>query len=1098
MASLSPLSTLVHPKYLLRVAIRSPVPISSIFLQPFTSGSLSYTSGISQYPSVQQREATYLAHRNESSADSRKKRYRASGQGLGSQEEERTGRRGLKSAREQTNVFHLTLQRNAKPKTIWNWSSTDTMAVPRDARQNYHLQYVSTPTADTPGTMMVLHFDNKRYMFGRMAEGTQRACVQRGVSVKKVRNIFLTGTNTWKDNGGLIGFMITLADQQKQEIEDNGTGERPRLNIHGGPKLLHTIACARRFVFRTGVPLAIHESTGEPFTWPCEPSLVDENIRVWPIAIAGNLSTVNGQLDHSKATADQQTRQQIVSDMFDSEWRKDRLVETPFKEVKMPAMVWLRDSTTKEFRGKQCFNMDDAPEIKQDQTVLVRNPWPSSLIGELPEASNLPSGMSMSYIIRGHQQRGSFDSAKAKELGVPNGPIRKDLTMGESIMLQDGRVITPDMVLGESKEGRGIAFFDLPTMKHLENLQTLVKENPSMLENVALANWILGPGLGSSSHFDHMVRSQPNIQHVSSNPDVSANMLAFDSAAGSSVRLSEVSSILFPPPEYDNNHAYDRIATTEDYNNIEPMTDLPVAKLDNGSSPAQIGMKINIEPKYSIDKSEIPEAATLESIPKAVSEHYLSAKSALGLSPITTTSTLDEPEIITLGTGSALPSKYRNVSSTLLRMPGVQGNYLLDCGENTSGQLRRIYPFAQYQSLLLNLKAIWISHLHADHHLGTVSLLQERAEAFNALAPDADRTIYVISEQNKLDFLREYSSVEPSLVRSTGLTPIVAVPEIGTTLDGNPFTFPSHTPIAKLQTCRVSHCWGAQAISITFTSGFKVSYSGDCRPSNRFCRIGHDSDVLIHEATFDDGMEGDAIAKKHSTTSEALGVAMEMRAKNVLLTHFSQRYQKVPNLDNIKLPQKVKYEDEQSGEEEQGPIDAGEAITEHEASQDRQAELLMDHDFPTSTSTSDPAYGDPAASDRDKALLASVSASQAVRQASRERHKFQVANRMAICVAFDYMRVRVSQIKECKKLYPAIQAMFDEMEARSEERRRIERERMEEAMRVKREGKGPQKQNQQQKRAKQTQKENGTPKKGRPQMEEGTVEANGELTGPLD
>ena len=35
-----------------------------------------------------------------------------------------------------------------------------------------------------------------------------------------------------------------------------------------------------------------------------------------------------------------------------------------------------------------------------------------------------------------------------------------------------------------------------------------------------------------------------------------------------------------------------------------------------------------------------------------------------------------------------------------------------------------------------------------------------------------------------------------------------------------------------------------------------------------------------------------------------------MKAKNVILTHFSQRYQKIPVMGNVKLPQQVMFEDE--------------------------------------------------------------------------------------------------------------------------------------------------------------------------------------------
>ena len=95
-----------------------------------------------------------------------------------------------------------------------------------------------------------------------------------------------------------------------------------------------------------------------------------------------------------------------------------------------------------------------------------------------------------------------------------------------------------------------------------------------------------------------------------------------------------------------------------------------------------------------------------------------------------------DAEIVTLGTGSALPSKYRNVSSTLLRVPGC-GSYLLDCGENTLGQLKRVFGEAGVKEILRDLKLIWISHLHADHHLGTVSVVKAWRDEMYAQRPSS-------------------------------------------------------------------------------------------------------------------------------------------------------------------------------------------------------------------------------------------------------------------------------------------------------------------------------------------------------------------------
>jgi ribonuclease Z len=53
--------------------------------------------------------------------------------------------------------------------------------------------------------------------------------------------------------------------------------------------------------------------------------------------------------------------------------------------------------------------------------------------------------------------RQPFLVEKAEQLGVPNGPLRGNLVKGQAITLEDGRVITPEMVMGELRPGTRLA-----------------------------------------------------------------------------------------------------------------------------------------------------------------------------------------------------------------------------------------------------------------------------------------------------------------------------------------------------------------------------------------------------------------------------------------------------------------------------------------------------------------------------------------------------------------------------------------------------------------------------------------------------------------
>jgi ribonuclease Z len=71
-------------------------------------------------------------------------------------------------------------------------------------------------------------------------------------------------------------------------------------------------------------------------------------------------------------------------------------------------------------------------------------------------------------------------------------------------------------------------------------------------------------------------------------------------------------------------------------------------------------------------------------------------------------------------------------------------------------------------------------------------------------------------------------------------------------------------------------------------------YSGDTRPSRALQQCGSGATLLIHEATFEHELIQQALLKRHSTTTEALECGQAMGAYRTVLTHFSQRYPRLP------------------------------------------------------------------------------------------------------------------------------------------------------------------------------------------------------------
>lgn len=89
----------------------------------------------------------------------------------------------------------------------------------------------------------------------------------------------------------------------------------------------------------------------------------------------------------------------------------------------------------------------------------------------------------------------------------------------------------------------------------------------------------------------------------------------------------------------------------------------------------------------------------------------------------------------------------------------------------------------------------------------------------------------------------------------------------------------------------VLHCSQSHGIVFEHSSGLKIVYSGDCRPDDNLKKRGKNATIVIHESTLiEDGQTKEAIASKHTTMEEAVETALEMDAKYLILTHFSQRY----------------------------------------------------------------------------------------------------------------------------------------------------------------------------------------------------------------
>ncbi|KAI1632527.1 hypothetical protein F4809DRAFT_627229 [Biscogniauxia mediterranea] len=791
----------------------------------------------------------------------------------------------------------------------------ETAAKVFSTRMLNYVQIITTPTADSPGTCLLFHFDNRRYFFGNISEGTQRALNQRKISIGRVENVFTTGLIDWKSQGGLMGFILTLADMSTttKETKDLVNSERKkmgkkllreddsmvsRLCVHGGRNIAYVLATSRRFIFRKGFPLKPHEIHHDPRAVEqptSDPDWKDTNINVWYMPVNSSHQPLasprkRNHDEFSEASLGDEDGKQlldtVVTQMFNSDWDMDALVETTLHEAKLPAKLFVRDHQghLQVYTGP----MPGGDRVVPDIPVLIRKPWPGASVPSLPRTS--PSRQSMCYIVKDHDRRGKFKREVAEQFGIPRQEFGL-LTRGESVTNKDGVVVTPDMVLEKTVVGSGFAVVDLPDTTYIESLTSRPEwSNDKIMNGVKAIFWILGRDVVDDPRLRAFMQKMSDLGHVVCSPDTSPNMISLESAATQTFKLHCIDPDRWPLPIFSNELT---------------LSGKPVPSSDPLFEVGRTGKTIQFAPQYMHQDNKIIPFPDIEQLARPglmreVMEMAVQAKEKVSdpdflakIESIESDIPNRDAEVIALGTGSALPSKYRNVSGTLVRIPGY-GNYLFDCGENTLGQLRRIFG-SELPSVLRDLKAVWISHLHADHHLGTASVLRAWNEETSKSCPSSK--LLVCSHTHMIEWLREYADVEDygfgRLVTVSFETERARIvpPRIFTEEERQAYG------VERIDACFVNHCLGALATVFTFPSGLKIAYSGDCRPSNDFVQIGQGTTLLIHESTFEDEMIGDAIAKKHSTMGEAIGVGERMGARRILLTHFSQRYQKIPSFE---------------------------------------------------------------------------------------------------------------------------------------------------------------------------------------------------------
>ena len=193
----------------------------------------------------------------------------------------------------------------------------------------------------------------------------------------------------------------------------------------------------------------------------------------------------------------------------------------------------------------------------------------------------------------------------------------------------------------------------------------------------------------------------------------------------------------------------------------------------------------------------------------------------------------------------------------------VDGRLLLDCGAGVLAKLREREPWP-------SVEAIAITHLHLDHWGDLIpwvwgSLYGPGSEMPRVrlwLPPGAREelrpALALLGSEDMFERAFDVAEYESRV-------PFTAVPGLDVT------AFP------------VVH-YDMKAHSFRVEGDRVLAYSGDSGPCAALGELARDADLLLCEATLQDGAS-DGPARGHLTPEEAKNAAAEGRAKRILLTH---------------------------------------------------------------------------------------------------------------------------------------------------------------------------------------------------------------------
>jgi ribonuclease Z len=271
-------------------------------------------------------------------------------------------------------------------------------------------------------------------------------------------------------------------------------------------------------------------------------------------------------------------------------------------------------------------------------------------------------------------------------------------------------------------------------------------------------------------------------------------------------------------------------------------------------------------------------------------------------------------ELVVLGTASQAPTRTRNQNGYLLRWDSA--GILFDPGEGTQRQMLLAGVTAS------QVTCICITHFHGDHCLGLPGVLARISldrvpHVVDACYPAQNQEVFArlrhatlfhdVARLQERPVAAEGTVLENASFRLEARKLSHSVPAFGYRLaepDGRRM-LPGKLAAAGIAGPDVGRIQregrlqaGGRVVRLEEVSeprpGQRVAFIMDTRLCDAAFALADQADMLICEATFADTEAGLAREYGHLTARQAGAIAAQARARLLVLTHFSQRYDRHP------------------------------------------------------------------------------------------------------------------------------------------------------------------------------------------------------------